>query len=212
MKIIGTSFDEKIEELAKKRVVLAIGVFDGVHIGHRFLLEQAAMLAGKLGAIAAVYTFWPYPAHFYGRARKKMITSRERKFEILATLGIQCAIEQCFDENFAKILPENFISFLEQKFDSLVGICVGSNFKFGHERAGDTIHLGRLCSAHHLALQIVEEFSMGGEPVSSSRIRDLLDGQDFASAGELLGGGDVFSSANENERRWDPKKMPNRTQ
>ncbi|MDR2721091.1 MAG: FAD synthetase family protein [Puniceicoccales bacterium] len=213
MKIIETLFDEKIMELAERKVVLAIGVFDGVHIGHRFLLKQMVALADELEAVPVAYTFWPYPTHFHAKNRKKMIISRERKFEILDACGIQCVVEQCFEENFAKILPEDFISFLKRKFNSLIGICVGSNFKFGHERTGDvTHHLKELCDANNLVLHIIDEILMGGEPVSSSRIRTLLDGQDFAFASELLGGNSIFASANENERHWDLKKTLNRTQ
>jgi riboflavin kinase/FMN adenylyltransferase len=188
MKVIGTSFDEEIAYLAGEKIVLAIGVFDGVHAGHRFLLKRAMELAGELGAVATVYTFWPYPTRFHASNRKKMIVSRGRKFEILATLGIQCVVEQCFDEDFARILAEDFTNFLKKKFKSLVGICVGPDFKFGHERRGDVHSLRESCGANGIILCVADEFSLDGDRVSSSKIRALLGSQNFSAANRLLGG------------------------
>ncbi|MDR3273772.1 MAG: FAD synthetase family protein [Puniceicoccales bacterium] len=188
MKIIRTSFDEKVAELAEERVVLAIGVFDGVHVGHRFLLKRAAKFADEVEAVVAVYTFWPYPTHFYAKNWKEAIMPSERKFEILAGLGVHYAIEQCFDEKFAAISHKKFIDFLRKKFQFLSGICVGSDFKFGHNRAGDVLSLQKFCGDGNIALRVADEFCASGERVSSSRIRALIEGRDFIAANRLLGG------------------------
>jgi riboflavin kinase/FMN adenylyltransferase len=187
MKIIRTSFDEEIAELAGRKVVLAIGVFDGVHVGHRFLLKQAVQFASSLEAAMVAYTFWPYPTHFYAKNPKKIILSRGRKFEILAALGVQFAVEQCFDARFSKILCGDFVDFLRGKFHHLAGICVGSDFKFGHNRMGDAIFLQKLCDGSNILFKEVPEFCLNSERVSSSQIRDLLEKCNFSIANELLG-------------------------
>ncbi|MDR0715622.1 MAG: adenylyltransferase/cytidyltransferase family protein, partial [Puniceicoccales bacterium] len=115
MKIIKTLFDAEIVPLIEEKIVLATGVFDGVHSGHRFLLKQAMNFAEKLEAVAAVYTFWPHPSHFYEKDQKKMIMDNGQKFEILATLGLPYAVEQCFDGKFAAVSYKNFIKFLKKK-------------------------------------------------------------------------------------------------
>ncbi|MDR0595685.1 MAG: adenylyltransferase/cytidyltransferase family protein [Puniceicoccales bacterium] len=187
MKIIRTLFDAKIAPLVEKKVVLAIGVFDGVHSGHRFLLKQTMNFAEKMKAVAVVYTFWPHPSHFYAKDQKKMITDNGQKFEILATLGLPYAVEQCFDGKFAAVSYENFIEFLKKKFRFLAGICVGSDFRFGHKREGNVFFLQKLCETANVALLVVDEFCIDGERVSSSKIRALLDEHNFTVANRLLG-------------------------
>jgi riboflavin kinase/FMN adenylyltransferase len=177
--------------LAEERVVLAIGMFNGVHIGHRFLLKWTAKFANELGAAAAVYTFWPYPAHFYARNQKKIIMPSERKFEIFADLGAHYTIDQCFDEEFAAISHENFFDFLKKKFQFLSGICVLSGFRFGPNRAGDISSLRKFCSEGSIAFRVVDEFCVDGERVSSSKIRALIEEFDFVAANRLLDG-EVF--------------------
>jgi riboflavin kinase/FMN adenylyltransferase len=187
MKIIRTLSDIPVAELGGIGVILVIGVFDGIHAGHRFLFRRAFDLAVLEQASVVAYTFWPYPSHFYAKNQKKIILSPECKFNLLASLGVQYVVEQRFDADFATLSPENFIDLLGRKFDSLISVCVGIDFRFGHNRTGDVIKLGKLCSEIGVVLQVVDEFCMNGKRVSSSTIRTLIDRRNFAAANELLG-------------------------
>jgi riboflavin kinase/FMN adenylyltransferase len=187
MDIIRTTSDVPVAELAGVRVVLAIGVFDGVHAGHRFLFADVLDFAASAHALVAAYTFWPYPSHFYAKNPKKIIVSPGCKFELLASLGVQYAVEQRFDAGFAALSPGGFVELLSEKFDSLVAVCVGTDFKFGNGRSGDVAKLMELCGEIGVAVRIVNEFCVDGERVSSSKIRALIERHDFSAANRLLG-------------------------
>jgi riboflavin kinase/FMN adenylyltransferase len=189
MNVIRTSSDAPVVELAGMGVVLVIGVFDGVHSGHRFLFERALNFAAGERASVVAYTFWPYPAHFYAKNSKKIILSPEYKFNLIASLGVRYVVEQRFDADFAVLTPEDFVELLEKKFDTIVAVCIGANFKFGHDRLGDAAKLKDLCGKVGIETLIIDEFCMDGERVSSSKIRTLIDGCDFAAANRLLGDG-----------------------
>jgi riboflavin kinase/FMN adenylyltransferase len=123
--------------------------------------------------------------------------SSERKYEILATLGIWCVVEQRFDAEFAALPCGKFVTFLKKKFDSLVGLCVGPDFRFGHGRLGEVAVLRDLCDESGAILRVVEEFCVGGKRVSSSKIRKLIAADDFHAANRLLGS-ELFPSCVEN--------------
>ncbi|MDR0715621.1 MAG: hypothetical protein LBF25_02525, partial [Puniceicoccales bacterium] len=124
---------------------------------------------------------------FLRKGSKKMIMDNGQKFENLATLGLLYVVEQHFDEKFVAVSYKNFIQFLKKKFRFLAGICVGSDFRFGHKREGNVFSLQKLCEAEDIALLVVDEFCIDGERVSSSKIRALLDEHNFTAANRLLG-------------------------
>lgn len=184
---IRTTSTSLIEQLKQKNIVLCIGVFDGVHIGHRFLIENTKSLAFELSAECAVYTFWPYPRHVYDQAQKMMIYSLERKYEVLEKLGVKHIIEQSFDPNFSKLTSENFVRHLLAQVPLLRGICVGADFRFGHGREGTISTLASLCTHYGIIFKPVDNLLASGEIVSSTRIRHLISIQNLSSAKSLLG-------------------------
>jgi riboflavin kinase/FMN adenylyltransferase len=154
---------------------VAVGEFDGVHLGHR------EVIAGS----DTVLTFEPHPlAVTRPEARPRLLTSLETKTELVASLGVRELVVIPFDETFAAQSPEAFIE------DVLLGrlgathVSVGENFRFGHRAQGDT---ALLAADSRFQTRVVKLVEAEGEIVSSSHIRGLVLAGDVAGAGRLLG-------------------------
>jgi riboflavin kinase / FMN adenylyltransferase len=159
----------------RERASVAVGTFDGVHLGHRQVIQGSE----------SVLTFEPHPVSVVSPAHTpKLLTRPQRKAQLIASLGVQELVVIPFDGDFAKRSAQEFID------DVLVGalgarqVSVGENFRFGHKAQGD-VHLlradGRFATVVHPLLEI------DGEIVSSSHIRGLLLAGDVAQADRLLG-------------------------
>jgi len=154
---------------------VAVGTFDGVHLGHREVIRGSE----------TVLTFDPHPVSVVAPGHTpKLLTTLERKAELIASLGVEELIVIPFDADFAKRSAEDFID------DVLVGalgaaqVAIGENFRFGHKAQGDPRLLaadGRFQTVVHPLLEV------DGEIVSSSHIRGLLLAGEVAEANELLG-------------------------
>jgi len=157
---------------ARPRAV-ALGTFDGVHRGHRRVID-AAVAAGKA---PTVVTFDPHPRVALGYG-VELLTSLERRLELLADAGIVETLVVDFDLEVAQLGPEEFVERVLLPLGTEV-VVAGSNFRFGRGRSGDLELLGRL-GLDVRAVPLVES-------VSSTRIRDLLRAGEVARAGRLLG-------------------------
>ncbi|MCK9458991.1 MAG: bifunctional riboflavin kinase/FAD synthetase [Proteobacteria bacterium] len=189
---------------AAKRVV-SIGNFDGVHVGHRAVLAAARAEAERRGVELAVLTFEPHPAELFGRAKPRMrLADPEQKTALLAACGVDLALFQRFDAEFAALSPDAFTA--EVLVGALGAVCVviGAGFRFGAGRGGDFASLraaGARLGFEVIAAPLVTD---GGEGVSSTRIRAALLAGEVASARRLLGRpyaveGDVVHGRGEGE-------------
>ena len=167
---------------------IAIGNFDGVHLGHRALLEAAVKAAGDLGGEAAVLTFDPHPAVVLAPERAPvLITTKRRKLELLAASGIDACILEPFTRELAALSPEQFVA------DVLVGalgarhVVIGYDFTYGHRRGGNAASLRRAGAEHGFAVEVIEPIGAGGQVASSSAIRRLVAAGDLAGAHQMLG-------------------------
>jgi riboflavin kinase/FMN adenylyltransferase len=154
---------------------VAVGEFDGVHLGHREVMRGAD----------TVLTFDPHPRAIIGpHVAPPLLTSMAAKSEVIAELGVQELVVIPFDETFAAQSPETFIQ------DVLVGrlgatqVSVGRDFRFGHRAAGD---VGLLAAQDAFRTRIVDLVEVDGEIVSSGHIRALVAAGEVGSAGRLLG-------------------------
>lgn len=175
-------------QLPDRPVHLAIGMFDGVHLGHQSVIKGAVQAAAESGGIVAVLTFWPHPSALFSPDRPvPQITMPEFKEEVLRSLGVDLIIEQPFDPAFASIPAENFVIHLRRCLPRLVSIHIGENWRFGKGRKGNApllIELGRASGIHVVsALRLQRE----GEPISSTRIRDCLARGEIRLANTLFG-------------------------
>jgi len=169
-------------------VCVAIGVFDGVHLGHQMVLGRTLGLAEASGGMAVALTFDRHPNAVVAPAcAPPMIYPVEKRLELFAATGIEAACVLRFDETLSKIPGEAFVRRLAADFKPLHSVCVGSDFCFGSRRSGNLETLRRLGEELGFAAHGLECFSQDGEAVSSTRIRDAVRGGRLEEAGRMLG-------------------------
>ena len=164
---------------------IAMGTFDGVHAGHRRVIESALDWARGHGARASVVTFDPHPLRVLAPGdAPKLLTTTAVKATLVAELGIDEMIVIPFTHELSKMEPSAFCAEVLAQRLGARHVNVGANFRFGHGAAGDAAFLQ---SRREFETEIVPLVEAGGQTVSSSRIRDLLTAGRVADAAELLG-------------------------
>ena len=167
---------------------LAIGVFDGVHLGHKAVIESAVFSARRSGGVCGVLTFDPHPSQlFRPDDPTQLIMPIETKTEMLHDIGVDCVIRKHFDAEFAGIPAEDFLAYLKAQLPALKSIYVGENFRFGKKRAGDITTLIESGKALGLGVFSAERIKHNGEPISSTRIREELKSGRILEVNDLLG-------------------------
>ena len=167
---------------------LAIGMFDGVHLGHQSVIEAAVQSARRTGGQAGVLTFWPHPsALFRPDNPTRLIMPGLMKRAVLARLGIDLVIEQNFSAEFAAVEATDFVPLLRRHLPQLAAIYVGENWRFGRGRKGDVALLVE--DAHKAGLTVFSapRLNLDGAPISSSRLRERLAAGDMAGVNAMLG-------------------------
>ena len=174
--------------LAPHGSVVCIGAFDGVHRGHRAVLDRARARAANLGLTCVAISFAPIPRVFFARgAAVPQLSSAREKIAALIDAGMQRVLLLHFDAALAAMSAEDFIARVLVARLRAREVWVGEGFHFGHARAGDFVLLQRLGQVHGFRAEIAPTFALDGERVSSSRIRALLVAGDFVAAARLLG-------------------------
>lgn len=163
----------------------AFGVFDGVHAGHRFLIESACADAGEHGLRSVALTFDIDPDERFHPERLKKLLSNQDRIAMLADSGVDAVIVLPFTDGFAANSPE---AFLQAVFGGNVpaSLHVGSDLRFGSKAAGDVPFLREWGSANGMRVCAYDLFQMDGQPVTSTRIRHLLAEGAVDQASELL--------------------------
>jgi riboflavin kinase/FMN adenylyltransferase len=168
--------------------VVAIGVFDGVHLGHQSIIAEAVAAASESEARPTVVTFYPHPeAVLRPGSGPRSLTLPGRKAELLLALGIQEVVTVEFDQRFADLQPEEFCSIVLSERLGARAVLVGKNFHFGRHGIGTPHDLEVFGQSHGFRVHPVPLVENGGEPISSTRIRGLLGSGEVAEAAELLG-------------------------
>ena len=167
---------------------LAIGMFDGVHLGHRAVIEAAVQSARRSGGTAAVLTFHPHPSVLFRPAQPtRLIMDLANKARVLHRLGVEVMITQPFTPEFARVAALDFLPWLRQRAPRLAAVYVGENFRFGQGRVGDISLLVAEGRKQGLTVFSAPRVNFDGEPISSTRIRALLEAGEVAAANALLG-------------------------
>jgi riboflavin kinase/FMN adenylyltransferase len=164
---------------------VAVGTFDGVHLGHRRVIESAVEAARSRGLPATVVTFDPHPLQVLRPDDPpRLLTTTPVKIDRVRELAVDELVVIPFTQEFSRLDPEEFCR--DVLADTLRAryVSVGENFRFGHGASGDH-QLLRSCTEFETS--VVPLLELGGEPVSSSRIRSLIEKGDVAAARELLG-------------------------
>lgn len=168
--------------------VLAVGNFDGVHLGHQAILRQVVERAREIGGTALAMTFDPHPVKVLFPDRPlSLLTSLQQKARLMEALGIDRLLCLPFTLEFSEQKPTEFIENILCRAIRVQEVYVGRNFAFGHGREGTAEDLKRIGQSLGMKVSIIEPVLVNGTMVSSSRIRKLLLEGQVSAAGELLG-------------------------
>jgi riboflavin biosynthesis protein ribF len=165
---------------------VAIGNFDGVHYGHKKLINETIKAARENSKKAVVFTFEKHPLEFLFPERKfDYINTNEEKLYLLESLGVDVVIMQKLDKNFLEYTPLEFVRILKNKL-KVKEIFVGFNFSFGKGGLGTAEDLEYLAEVHNIKVNELPPVTLDGELVSSSAIRKKIANSDFDGAIKLL--------------------------
>lgn len=175
-------------ELDPAPLAVAVGNFDGVHLGHRALLDAARDKARAGGGRAAVLTFTPHPARLFAPDRAPpLILSLERRLQLIEAAGIELAVVEPFTRAFAAIEADDFVRDVLARDLGAREVVVGYDFSFGRGRAGRPDRLSALGKQLGLGVEIVQPVAVAGVTCSSTRVRELVRDGRVAEAAALLG-------------------------
>ena len=169
-------------------LAIAIGNFDGVHLGHRAILGRAMAEARDLGVPAGVLTFEPHPRELFAPdTAPRRLTPLRRKLELLEEIGIAHVLIPRFTRAFAANSPEGFVDRILIDRLALRVAVVGEDFCFGRARSGDARFLAGRLAARDVPTVVHRKVTIDGRSCSSTEIRDLLSTGDVRTASTLLG-------------------------
>lgn len=175
-----------IQQVKGQRIVMALGYFDGIHLGHQAVLAEAKRLAEELQAEPAVMTFSPHPREVLGKETNlRFMTPLPEKIQLFEEQGLQYAYIMKFDENFAKLSADQFVEEILLPL-GVVGVVTGFNYRFGRYAAGTPQDLERLGQDRFVVSQ-VGPVLIEDVPVSSTRIRGALTEGQIELANQMLG-------------------------
>ncbi|HEY8416548.1 MAG TPA: bifunctional riboflavin kinase/FAD synthetase, partial [Limnochordales bacterium] len=164
---------------------VAVGTFDGVHVGHQRILRQAVAEAG--GATPIALTFHPHPQAVVGGGAPPALTTLADRFACMEALGVRCTVCLRFDRVLAQLPAEEFVETVLVQGLAARGVVVGYNFRFGHRAQGSPELLEQLGQRHGFAVRVVAPVQVDGEVVSSSLVRRRLLAGQVEEAARLLG-------------------------
>lgn len=172
----------------KGQLHLAVGMFDGVHLGHQAVIDAAKHSAKRTWGSAGVLTFAPHPSRLFRPDNPTLLMMPlDMKTSFLHYHEIDLVITQPFDKEFAALEAEAFPGFLKQHIPSLAALYIGENFRFGKGRKGNVDDLVHYSADMGINVFSVERIKQNGKPISSTRIRgELLEGN-MATVNSLLG-------------------------
>ena len=174
--------------IAPSPSVLTIGNFDGVHRGHRALLESLVAAGKRLGLPPTVLTFEPHPREFFDpkNAPRRLVTLRE-KLELLSDSGVEVVMVARFNAEFARLSADAFVEHVLVRALKTRHVMIGDDFRYGARRAGGFSHLQHMGQQHGFTVEAMHTMLLDGERVSSSGVRAALDAGDMDLAAQLLG-------------------------
>ena len=168
---------------------IAIGAFDGVHLGHRVVVRAVVEAAARLGVPSAALTFEPTPRQYFARteAGSQRLTPDPERVALLCGLGVQQVLVQSFDEELRGMTPERFVKeVLHEQLEARF-VAIGASHTFGANRAGNAERMAELGREAGVEVEIVPLVTVDGVTASSTSIRAALLHGDAALAGKLLG-------------------------
>src|SRR5216684_3749873 len=168
--------------------VLAIGNFDGIHVGHQAILRAVVQRAGEARDVATALTFDPSPRKVLRpESAPSRLSTNAQRLEWFGFLGLEAAVVLPFTLELAHLSPDDFVQQILVRGLHMRAVLVGENFRFGHQQAGDVNLLRALGPRHGFAVQIIPPVAYEGEIVSSTVIRREIAAGNVTHAARLLG-------------------------
>lgn len=175
-----------IHQIQWNKTSVTLGKFDGVHLGHRMLMDRV-LAAEQDGCTPTVFTFDKFPSQVLLHQKMTSILLEEEKEQLLAGLGIQRYVLFPFHEKTASMEPEEFVEEILVKTMKVEQLFVGADFRFGKGRKGDVALLETMAKQHGFFFEAVEKRMYRGEEVSSTRIRDCITNGQMEEVTAMLG-------------------------
>ncbi len=183
-RILGNLCD--LEPLSDS-IGLTIGNFDGVHLGHQFLIRQLQDRSMEFGARVAVLSFSPHPGRLFTPDSFQELMTLEDRLRALQERQVDFAVVQSFDDSFSKVPADQFLAEYMSFFSNLRIVLVGYDFRFGSHGQGDIQTIRDFFAGSQVVVDQVRPHTIGPEVVSSSLIRSKLRAGDVEAASRLLG-------------------------
>ena len=180
--------EEELDHLSpEKDMLLAVGVFDGVHLGHKYLLSQLVEQAGKEALLSGVVTFRQHPREVLSPGTElPYLTTFDQKVDLLKKEGIDTVVSLSFTPELARLTAREFILLLKKHL-RMCGLVVGPDFTLGRGREGNTDALRQLGQELGFSMTVISPRMIGGEMVSSTAIRNALADGKIEKVAKLLG-------------------------
>ena len=168
--------------------VIALGFFDGVHLGHGGLLKAARQRADELGCTASVMTFDRHPSLVItGKSEQLISSQRDREYWIKSLYGIDEVLFIHFDHNMMQMPWEQFLDECLLRDLDVIHVVCGADYRFGYRGQGNAELLKEACAKRGIGCDIIAEISVDGEPVHSTLVRGLLQTGDMEKATRFMG-------------------------
>jgi len=183
----GADKEETLETMQRR--VIALGFFDGVHLGHAVLLDLVRVRAKELGAVPAVLTFDTHPRGVVQGDQTPLINDLNARIDLIRRLhgsSDVLVLPLPFDEALRSMPWDAFLPFLQREYGAVHVVC-GYDYRFGFQGAGNPERLKEQCGTLGIGVDVVPEVLLDGVPVSSTYIRELLSAGDMERAGRFLG-------------------------
>jgi riboflavin kinase / FMN adenylyltransferase len=185
MKLLQSA--EQLSSLTRP-IHLAIGVFDGIHLGHRAVIQRAITATADAGGTSVVLTFHPHPVRVLRPEKApRLLTSTQHKTLLIEQLGVGALLIQEFSLAFSRTPPRDFVLQLLHHAKRLQTICVGEGWSFGANRSGSVDLLRELAASEGFTLDTVKPVIVEGDVVSSTRIREAVERGELTQAAKFLG-------------------------
>ena len=181
------TFDQEKKRDERLRLALAVGVFDGVHAGHRKIIESSRSIAGRNSALVCAVTFDPHPKSLFGEAPQLLVTP-DRRRRLLLDAGADMTATINFTAQTAALPPEEFLfRLISDPAFELSGLCVGEHWRFGSRGRGNKELIKEFASRYGFEFCAVPELNDGSDIISSTLIRRLIEQGNLPRAEKLLG-------------------------
>lgn len=172
-------------DLIKTPTSVALGNFDGIHRGHRQVIQP--ILGMDTATVSTVVTFHPHPQEFFAKKRRALLTPIAEKAHFLSELGLQQLVLLPFNQELASLSPQAFVEEILVQRLQAQQISVGQDFCFGRQRSGTTADLQTIAAQYGIPVQVAPLHICHGERISSSAIRYALSEGNLERANQLLG-------------------------